>query len=135
MKSKAKETPVPAEPAPPSLEARVLQLLELISVEPQTEAAMTQQLVDNAALIHSIAKECPGPRLWSSASAKWDQFVADLEADTAPERRLPLAWLYFLERAAEAPLRAHLKGVVRLYMPLIARYLPEPTTAPETSEQ
>jgi len=135
MKSKTKATPVPAEPAPPTLEARVLQLLELISIEPQTEAAMAQQLVDNAALIHSIAKECPGPRLWSNTRANWVKFVADLEADTAPERRLSMAWLYFLERAAEAPLRAHLKGVVRLYMPLIAHYLPEPTTSPETSEK
>lgn len=116
-----------AEPeAQPTLESQVEKLLDQVDGASNT-VEMIQALVASSDLIRSIAAACESTKLFRDAKPKFDAFAAELEADSTPDERLPLAWGHFLDTVANAPTRYHLMATVRICMPLVARYLPTDT--------
>lgn len=81
-------------------------------------------LVAHAEKIRTISKACEDTGLFSKSVSQFEDFKAELESTTVPDKRLVKAWIWFLNRIVEAPTRLHMMGAVRLCVPLVACYLP-----------
>lgn len=124
MQDQPNATPAPA----PDIEDQVSELFTAMEGLPDdvSNEALNAALLAQAGLIRSIAQACENTKLFERSKAKVDEFAIELTAKLEQDRHLVTAWLWFLDRVANAPTYLHIISSVRLCMPLVAHYLPAP---------
>lgn len=105
------------------IDGLVQTLLEQME-ETETDEAVHAALLVQAEKIRIISQACENTGLFARSASKFEEFKAELESTTEPDRRLLQAWQWFLNRMVESPTRLHMIGAVRLCVPLVACYLP-----------
>lgn len=108
---------------PPSIDEQMATLFAKFCV-PETEEDIRTALVAQATLIRTIAQACERTAVHRMASEKIVKFRGDLEASTPAADRLIATWNHFLNSLVESPTAIHRTAAVRLYLPMVASYLP-----------
>lgn len=96
-------------------------------------AITRDKLIEQSELIRAISKECQSTGLFQDMESKHTKFAQYLEADDKIDDLLLYAWNWSMQQIVNSGSQFLRDGVVILTMPLVARYLPEPTT-PEIPE-
>lgn len=108
------------------------QMTELFNRFGDVEVVTHDMLVAQADTIRDISAKCRETGLFKHSREQFDEFVAAIEADTAPEDRLEHSWTWLMNRIVAAPTSLHMNGAIVLTMPIVERYLPaeEPGKCP-----
>ena len=115
------------DPLAADIDAQMAAILDALDGADTIEALMAGLLVQ-AARIRSLSEACQQTGLFDHAQTQFADFKSELEASTTPAQRLPTSWLWLLDRIVAAPTRIHMRGAVRLCLPLVASYLPAQCT-------
>lgn len=110
-------------PATPSIDSLMADLMDATEAF-DCEDSLKQALIEQAEKIRAIANACEKTEIFSLGVKQTQEFKAVLEAEIQPEQRLQKSWLWVLDRIVSAPTALHMRGAVRLCMPIVASYLP-----------
>lgn len=83
-----------------------------------------EMLVERSTLIRKISALCEQTEPFQNARDQVADFIKVIDDDTQAEDRLVHAWIYLLNRIANAPISIYADGAVILLMPVVAHYLP-----------
>ena len=74
--------------------------------------------------ITALSEKCVKTQLFVHSKDKFDDFVMNIEATDAVDKRLINSWSWLMNRIVYAPTSYHIRGAVVLCVPLVAKYLP-----------
>lgn len=116
------------QPTASSIEGQVSELFDVMAGLPDdaTDEAVQAVLLAQSDKIQAISQACEKSRLYVRSKPRVDELAAEFATQFGPERQLMVAWLWFLDRMANAPTYFHSIGTIHLCLPLVARHLPAP---------
>jgi hypothetical protein len=97
---------------------------DLLSAMDQDDADMRLMLIEYRDDIQALAEICRQTGVFERSKASFEEFKLHLEESTPPEERLAKSWVWLLDRIVNSPTTLHMRGAVRLCVPLVALYLP-----------
>ncbi|MDV0844686.1 hypothetical protein [Klebsiella quasipneumoniae] len=109
------------------------QMRMLLEALGKLDAVTRDQLIEQSDLIRAISKKCQSSGLYLDFEPRISQLVDKIEADSKIDDRLMYAWNWCMSVIVSAPSAFLCEGAAILTMPLVAKYLPEPTE-PEKPE-
>src|SRR3990167_1214124 len=126
ISNKSKETAMPDTNDPQQDESRLIDrmMTDLLSAMDQDNSDMRSTLIQNGDDIRALAETCRQTGVFEHSHAKFAEFKQHLEDSTPPEERLVKSWTWLLDRIVHSPTTLHMRGAVRLCVPLVALYLP-----------
>lgn len=97
---------------------------DLLSAMDRDDSDIRPTLIKNSDDIRTLAEICRQTGVFEHSQAKFAEFKQHLEESTPPEERLVKSWAWLLDRIVHSPTTLHMRGAVRLCVPLVALYLP-----------
>lgn len=99
-------------------------MVDLLSTMDRSDTDMRSALIEKSQDIRGLADICRQTVIFERSQAKFAEFKQELEVSTPSELRLVKSWTWLLDRIANSPTTLHMRGAVRLCVPLVAFYLP-----------